>query len=138
MVAQVCSCLGHSGRVVRGADATAFAGEGDQEVVTAVITMYPRKAVGKDAALQVFAKRFLDVGGRGAVVALAVELSGTSQLKPSLEVFGNCAVPQCALGVAGVVGFGGFSGLSGCGSLRRLRAQRGMLVPSRVLVKMLR
>ena len=90
--------------------------------MTAVVTAGAGKAVGKDAALQVFAKRLLDLGGRGVVVALAVELSGTSQLKPSLEVFGNCAVQQGALGGAGVVGFSGFSGFSGCGSLRRLRA----------------
>jgi len=48
------------------------------------------------------------------VITLAVEVSGTCQIEPGLEVLGNRAVQQGALGVAGVVGFGGFSGLSGC------------------------
>jgi hypothetical protein len=74
------------------------------------------------------------------VVALAVELSGACQLQPGLEVLGHRLVQQRALGVAGVVGFGGFIGcsdLSWLGSLSRLGAQRGMLVPTRVLVEML-
>jgi hypothetical protein len=66
------------------------------------------------------------------VVTLAVELSGAGELKPSLEVLGNRAVQQGALGVAGVVGFGGLSGL-GLRCLWR-GVQRGMLVPTRVLV----
>jgi hypothetical protein len=51
MVCQVRSGLGHAPRVARGADATAFAGEGDQKVVTTVIATYPRKTVGEYAAL---------------------------------------------------------------------------------------
>ena len=58
----------------------------------AVVTPDARKAVDKDAAFEVFAKRHLCVGCRGVVVAWAVELAGTSQLKPSLEVFSNCVV----------------------------------------------
>ena len=118
MVRQVRSGLGHASGVARRADATAFAGEGDQEVVATVVATDARKAVGKDAAFEVFAESLLYVGCRGVVVALAVELSGTCQLKPSLEVLGNRAVQQGALGVAGVVGFGGL----------------GMLIPTRVLV----
>jgi hypothetical protein len=78
--------------------------------------------VGKDAAFEVFTESLLYIRGWGVVVALSVKLAGTCQLQPSLEVFGNRAVQQGALGVAGVVGFGGFIGLSGCSSLRRLRA----------------
>ena len=100
------------------ADAAAFAGEGDQEVATAVIAAYPRKAVGKNAAFEVFAKRFLHVGGRGVVVALPVKLARAGQLQPGLEVFGHGAVQQSALGVAGVVGFGGFGSYSRFGKLR--------------------
>ena len=74
--------------------------------------------MGKDAALKILAKRLLYIRGRSVVIALAVELSGAGELKPGLEVFGNRAVQQGALGVAGVVGFGGL----------------GMLVPTRVLV----
>jgi hypothetical protein len=44
-------------------------------------------------------------------------------------VLGHGAVQQGALGVAGVVGFGG---------LGRLGVHRDMVVPTRVLVKMLR
>jgi len=122
VVGQVRCGLGHTPGVARWADAAALAGEGDQKVVTAVIATYPRKAVGKDAALQVLAESLLDIGGWRVVVALAVELSGAGQLKPGLEVFGHRAVQQGALGVAGVVGFGGFSGLGGCRSLSRLGA----------------
>ena len=38
------------------------------------------KAVGKDAALQVFAKGLLDIRCRPVVVALAVELASSSQV----------------------------------------------------------
>ena len=54
------------------------AGEGDKEVVPAVVTASAGKAVGKDAAFEVFAKGLLDVGGWRVVVALAVELTGTT------------------------------------------------------------
>ncbi len=74
----------------------------------AVVTAGPRKVVGKDAALQIPPKSFLHVGCRGVVLALAGELTGACQIEPSLEVLGNGAVQQRALGVAGVVGFGGF------------------------------
>lgn len=74
--------------------------------MSAVVTAGTCKAVGKDAALQVFAKRFLHIRRRGVVVALAVKLADACQLKPGLEVFGNGAVQQSALGVVLVVGFG--------------------------------
>jgi len=80
MVAQVRCGLGHSARVARGADAAVFAGEGDQKVVAAVIAADARKAVGKDAAFEVLAERLLHVGGRGVVVALAVELAGAGEV----------------------------------------------------------
>ncbi len=69
----------------------------------AVVAAGACKAVGKDAALQVFAKSFLDIQCRGVVVALAVELAGAGQIEPGLEVFGYRAVQQGAFGVAGVV-----------------------------------
>ena len=40
------------------------------------------------------------------MVALAVELAGTCQLKPGLEMLGHRLVQRRALGVAGFVGFG--------------------------------
>jgi hypothetical protein len=71
MVGEVCRRLGHAPRVARGADAPAFAGEGDQEVVSAVVAAGTGKAVGKDAAFQVLLERFAHVGLGAAVVALA-------------------------------------------------------------------
>ena len=68
--------LGHSARVARGADTAALAGEGDQKVVPTVVATCPRKAVSKDAAFEVFAKRLLDIRWRGVVVTLAVKLAG--------------------------------------------------------------
>ena len=135
MVRQMRCCLSHAPGVARGADATAFAGEGDQIVVPAGVTPGAGKAVGEDAAFEVFAKGVLYVRGQRVVVARAVELSGTGQLKPGLEVRGYSAVQQRALGVAGFVGFDGFGG---CARLARLRAQWGMRVPTPVLVEMLR
>ena len=137
MVAQVGCGLGHASGVARGADAATFAGEGHQKIVTAVVATHPCKAVGEDAAFEVFAESFLYVGAWRVVIALAFELSGTCQLKPGLEVLGHRAVQQSALGMAGVVGFGELGGCSSLRGLSRLGAQRGMLVPTRVLVKML-
>jgi len=51
------------------------------------------------------AKGLLHIGGRGVMVALADELAGAGKLKPSLEVFGNRAVQQGALGVMGSICF---------------------------------
>lgn len=92
--------------------ATAFAGEGHEVVMPAVITPGSGKAVGKDAAFQVFAKGLTDIGLGGVVVALAVELTGTGQLKPGLKVLGYGLVEQRALEVARVVelAFGSYCG----------------------------
>jgi len=129
MIGQVRSGLGHAAGVARGADAAAFAGEGDKVVVATVVAPDAGKAVGEDAAFEVFAESFLYVGGRRVVVALAIELACAGELKPGLEVLGHRAVQQGALGVAGVVGFGG---------LGWLRCLRGMRVPTRVMVDVLR
>ena len=62
----------------------------------------------EDAALQIFAKGLADIGLWGVVVALAVELAGTGQLKPGLKMLGYGLVEKSPLGVARVVelGFG--------------------------------
>ena len=106
MICQVRRRLHHAPGVARGADATAFAGIGHEVVVAAVIAPGPGKAVGKDAALQILTKRLAYIGLGCVVVALAVELTGTGQLKPGLEMLGDGAVKQRALGVAWVVEFG--------------------------------
>ncbi|WP_413882004.1 hypothetical protein [Candidatus Aalborgicola defluviihabitans] len=74
----------------------------------AVITPRPGKAMRKDAALQILAKGLADIGLGRVVVALAVKLTGTGQLKPGLKMLGYGLVKQRALGVARVVelGFG--------------------------------
>jgi len=52
--------------------------------------------VGKDAAFEVLAESLADKGLGGVVVALPVELAGTGQLKPGLEIFGDGLVEQRA------------------------------------------
>jgi len=106
VVGQVRRCLGHTPGVARGAHAPAFAGKGYEEVVPTVVTAGAGKAVGKDAALQIFAKRLLHISRWRVVVALAVELTGTGEFKPGLEVLSHRAIQQGMLGVAGVVDLG--------------------------------
>ena len=106
VIRQVRGRLHHAPGIARGADTPAFAGIGHKVVVPAVITPGPGKAVGEDAALQIFAKGLADIRPWGVVVALAVELACTCQLKPGLEVLGYGLVQQCPLGVALVVELG--------------------------------
>ena len=88
-----------------------------------IFTAGAGQAMGKDAALQVFAKHLLDISRGRMAVALAVELTGTGEFEPSLEVLGHRAVQQCLLGVAGVVGLwvrsdcGGLHGTAPCWAL---------------------
>ena len=105
MIRQMCRRLYHAPGVARGADTPAFAGIGDEVVVPAIVTPCAGKAMGKDAAFQIFAKGLADIGLWGVVVALAVELTGTGQLKPGFEMFGYGLVQQRAFGVARVVEF---------------------------------
>lgn len=62
-------------RVARGADTTAFAGEGDKVVMVAIIVAGTGKAVRKDAARQILLDRFSHVGLGGVVAALPVKLT---------------------------------------------------------------
>ena len=62
MIRQVRGRLHHAPGIARGADATAFAGIGDEIVVSTIVTPGAGKAVGKDAAFEVFAKGLADVG----------------------------------------------------------------------------
>jgi hypothetical protein len=64
--------------------------------VPAVIAPGSGKAVGEDAAFEVFAKGLADIGLGGVVVALAVELAGAGKFMPSREVLGDSLVQQCA------------------------------------------
>ena len=105
-MAEVRRRLHHAPGVTRGADATAFAGIGGEVVVSTVIPPRPGKAVRKDAPFQIFAKGLADIWPWCVVVALAVELACTNQLKPGLEVLGYGLVQQRALGVARVVELG--------------------------------
>ena len=76
MIRQVRRRLHHAPCVARRAHATAFAGIGDEIVVTAIVTPGSGKAVRKDAAFQIFAKGLADIGLGGVVVTLPVELAG--------------------------------------------------------------
>ena len=105
VIRQVRRRLGHTSGVTSGAHSTALAGEGD-EVVTAIVATGAGKAVGKDAAFEVFAKRLLDKGRWCVVVALPVELTGACYLEPGFKVLGDGAVQQGSLGVARVVALG--------------------------------
>ena len=75
VIRQVRRRLHHAPGVARGADATAFAGEGDEVVVAAIVAPGTSKAVRKDAALQILLERFAHVGLGGVVVALPVKLT---------------------------------------------------------------
>jgi hypothetical protein len=83
VVGEVRRCLDHTPGIAGGAHTPAFAGEGHQEVVPAVATAGARKAVGEDAAFQVFGKRFAYEGPGAAVVALPVKLACAGQVKRS-------------------------------------------------------
>ena len=72
----------------------------------AVITPGAGKAVGKNAAFEILAKRLAHKGARCVVVALAVELACAGEIKPSLKVLGNGLVQQGTLRVARAVEFG--------------------------------
>ncbi len=62
--------------------------------------------MGKDAELQIFAKRLADVRPWRVMVALAFELARASEIKPGLKVVGDSAVQQRAIGVVRVVALG--------------------------------
>ena len=86
MVNQVCRSLGHATGVARWANTPAFARERHKVVMPTVVTTGASKAVRKDTAFEIFAKRLADVGTGCMVVALAVKLADTGQLKPSLKM----------------------------------------------------
>ena len=71
MIAEVRRSLHHAPGIARGADTPAFAGIGHKVVVPAIVTPGSGKAVGKDAAFQIFAKGLADLGLGGAMVELA-------------------------------------------------------------------
>ena len=102
MVHQMCRRLGHAPRVARRAHPAALAGEGDKIVVRAVIAPDPREAVGKDTALQVFAKHLLHIGRWCVVATLAIELAGAAECKPGLQMIGHGAIQHGALGWRGL------------------------------------
>jgi len=58
-------------------------------VMPAAIAARPGKAMGEDAAFQILAKGLAHIRLGAVVVALPVELTGTGEFMPSLEMFGN-------------------------------------------------
>jgi hypothetical protein len=59
---------GHAPAAAGGAEATPFAGEGEEAVVAAGVAVEPQKAVGEDPAFEVRAKLPLDEAGHRAIV----------------------------------------------------------------------
>jgi len=57
--------LRHAPRVAGRAHAAPFAGEGDQEVVPALVAMGAGEAVSENAAVEIAAKGLLNMGGGG-------------------------------------------------------------------------
>ena len=106
MIGQMHRRLHHAPRVARGAHASTFAGKGHEVVVRAVSAAGADKAVGKDAAFEVFAKRLAHIGLGGAQGALPIELACTGQVKPGRVVLGYRLVQQRTLRMARVVEFG--------------------------------
>ena len=84
MIGQMHRRLHHAPRVARGAHASTFAGKGHEVVVRAVSAAGADKAVGKDAAFEVFAKRLAHIGLGGAQGVLPIELACTGQRKPEV------------------------------------------------------
>ena len=80
VVSEVRRSLHHAPCGARGADTTAFAGKSHEVVVPAVAAASAGKAMGKDAALQIFCKRLAHIGLGCVVIALAVELTRAGQL----------------------------------------------------------
>ena len=106
VICEVRRRLHHAPGVARGADTPAFAGEGHKVVVRAVSAAGTGKAVGEDAAFEIFAKRLAHIGLGGAVIALTVKLTCTGQVKPGFVVLGYRLVEQRALRMARVVELG--------------------------------
>ena len=52
MIGQVGGSLRHPAGVARGADASAFAGEGDEKIMTAVVAASTSEPIDEDAAFQ--------------------------------------------------------------------------------------
>jgi hypothetical protein len=64
------------------------------------------KAVGEDAARQMFAKRLEYRGLGSTIISLPIELACTGKVCPSFVVLGYRLVQQCALRMARVVQLG--------------------------------
>ena len=71
-----------------GAETTAFAGIGDEVVMSTIVTPRPGKAMRKDAAFEIFAKGLADTGLGCVVVTLAVGLACADEFMPSLGMVG--------------------------------------------------
>jgi hypothetical protein len=95
------SGLGHTPGVARGAHGGAFAGAGDQRVVTALVASCARKAVGQDAARQ-FAAQLALGRGRDALILPVV----ATQSQEGLHVALRCSLRRRIGGVVPAVSEG--------------------------------
>ncbi len=105
VIAQVRRRLHHATGVARGAYASAFAGESHEVVVSTVAAAGAGKAVGKDAAFGVFAKRLAHIwlGGCGD---RPVRRTGLHWRAQAMFRSARLLVQQRALRMARVVEFG--------------------------------
>jgi len=101
MVRQMRCGLGHAAGAALGADAAAFTG---RKATKKSSPQSSQRTRAKPWAKMPYPRYLRNVfstgyiGGRGVVITLAVGLSGTCQLQPGLEVLGNRAVQEGALG----------------------------------------
>ena len=99
MIDEVSGGLGHAPRVARGADGAALTGEGYQEVLSALPTTRPGKAIGQDATLQVGTQLALGVR-RDALIFPVVMAQG----EEGLQVILHRAVKRCVVRAPPAVG----------------------------------
>ena len=88
MIGELRRGLHHAPRVARGAYAAPLAGEGNQEVVSALPAPRPGKTAGEDAAVELAAELPLHVRQHGSGVVVTVTALG----EPGVEVLLDAAI----------------------------------------------
>jgi len=114
MIGEVGGEFGHAPAVARAADATAFTGESDQHIVTAVRAPPAGKTMGQDSTRQVLAELTLHILGHG--VEVQISLPGEVQI--GLQVLRHDLVQDRLGGPSGTVHgrglLGGLADIFGC------------------------
>jgi len=95
MIDQVSGRFGHAPAGARGTDGAALAGEGDEEILSALPTTRPGEAIGRDATLEVGTQLALG-RGRDALILPIVVTEG----EEGLEMVLHRTVERCVGGTA--------------------------------------